>query len=438
MKHRKMLLGTIVFTFLFAGSAFADPSVTQIRELSDVDLISGSSLFEMRGENGYYLADLEENPLTDAVYSSFSFEKGYITAYLKDGDLNREGLLLPDGSQVIECGYGDIKIANSHWAIGYKLTPADANNYDYEAWFTGEDDDKYFLIETADVYHLEDGAAALCASYPREEFLDYYAQGDYISIQNRSDESIVLYDGAFNVVSQDQSSLYSYPDDIVTGDYEIFSDNGQQGIRDKDGNVLVEPSYKYVDNISEGYARVSTGDYYGLIDLTGKVIVPAQADEIILSYKGPEMVSDSSYSGRYVCGGYVAASIDGKLAYYDLDGNQTVEPKISKDVFEVNGVSATYNDLEGNVHILAADGTDTVLDDAHKDVRALNYGSGYLYEFTDENYNKGLIDWHGNELLPIGQYSMELTGDGSYLLDEVDYSSSVLYEVNYGTQPDQT
>ena len=158
------------------------------------------------------------------------------------------------------------------------------------------------------------------------------------------------------------------------------------------------------------------------------MIVPAEADELARSYYAPASEGDSSY----VCTGYAAAFVDGKLAFYDLNGNRTVEPTLAKDLVEVNGASATYTDLEGNKHILAADGTDTVLDDAHKDIRPMYNGYGILYEFEDEDYKKGVIDWHGNEILPIGQYDVELSGDGRYLLDSVDYSSSVLYSVDYG------
>ena len=109
-----------------------------------------------------------------------------------------------------------------------------------------------------------------------------------------------------------------------------------------------------------------------------------------------------------------------------------MEPTLSKDLVEVNGASATYTDLEGKKHILAADGVDTVLDEAHQEIRPLYHGSGLLYEFQDADYKKGLIDWHGNELLPIGQYDLELSGDGRYLIDNTDYDAGILYEVDYG------
>ena len=434
MKKSAMLIGAAALSLVFAQAVMADPSLSQMKEIGEAELVSGTSLCSAEGDGGYYLENLDGEAVTDAKYSySFSYDSGYITAYLASDELNREGLLLTDGTEIIECKYGDIRIPNEHWAIAYTLTPADANNYDYEAWFTGEDDDKYFLIESADIYHLADGAAVLAGTLPRENMKDYSASGDYIAIENRADGSVTLYDSAFKAAAEGLSSLYSLPDDIQTEDYEIYSDNGQQGVKDKDGNVLVAPAYKYVYDVTDGFVHVSTGDFEGVLDLQGNVIVPAEADSIMRGYTAPVKEDGEDGTGKYAVGGYVGAEVDGKLAYYDLSGNQTVAPTLSKDLFEFNGASSTYTDLEGNVHILAADGTDTVLDDAHKDVRALDYGSGFLYQFTDEDYNKGLIDWHGNELLPAGSTELGLTGDGSVLMAGVDYSSSILYAVDYGT-----
>ena len=427
---KKVFAAALVLTLAFSGSAMADPALTQVSEVSDVEWIDGTSLFKAQDAEGYYMSDISGNAVSKSGYGySFDYENGYINAFTAQGEgANRMGLLTPTGEEIIECKYGDIRVPNENWAVAVVLTPADANNYDYQALLAGEDDDKYYLIETMDFYHLADGAATLAGSLPRENCLDYNAQGDYMTVEDRTTGKVTMYDSSWNVAADDLSSVYSEPEGFSVTGYEIFSDNGQQGVKDADGNVLIEPSYKYVYSIEGDYVRVSTGEKEGLLDLNGNVIVPAEADELARSYYAPASEGDSSY----VCAGYAAAFVDGKLAFYDLNGNRTVEPTLAKDLVEVNGASATYTDLEGNKHILAADGTDTVLDDAHKDIRPMYNGYGILYEFKDEDYKKGVIDWHGNEILPIGQYDVELSGDGRYLLDSVDYSSSVLYSVDYG------
>ena len=385
---KKVFSAALVLSLALTGSAMADPALTQVSEVSDVEWIDGTNLFRAQDEEGYYMADIDGNAVSKSGYaSSFGSSNGFITAYsMAVEGANAEGLLAPDGTEVIECKYGDIKVPNEHWAAAFVLTPADANNYDYQALLAG-DGDKYYLIETVDFYHLADGKATLTGSFPRENCLDYDAQGDYLSVEDRTTNKVTMYDGSWNVVAEDLSSVSTEPDGIPVSGYEIYSENGQQGVKDADGNVLIEPAYKYVYDVENGYVRVSTGDLYGLLDLNGNVIVPAE---------------------------------------------ETVEPTLSKDLVEVNGASATYTDLEGKKHILAADGVDTVLDEAHQEIRPLYHGSGLLYEFQDADYKKGLIDWHGNELLPIGQYDLELSGDGRYLIDNTDYDAGILYEVDYG------
>ncbi|MBO7710241.1 MAG: WG repeat-containing protein [Lachnospiraceae bacterium] len=405
-------------------AALADITITPTgKSFTDTEWIDGSNLMMAGGYGEYCMEDADGNALTGADYTGFEYAHGYIKCRVRTEDVNNYGVLTQAGDLIIPCEYGDIRIENGSWALGIKLVLADANNYDYESWFSSED--KYYLIETVDVYHLTGDSAVLAGSLPRENFMAAEAEGDYIKIQNRADETVTLYDGAFQVVAQDLRSIY---DDVEQAqEYVIFTENGQQGIADLNGNVLAAPAFRYVyDILEDGYAYVTTGDKYGLIDLTGKVVVPAEYDNLRKNYYGAE-----DYDG-YVAAGYVACERDGKAAFCDLNGNETLEAKYAKDNVEVNGASALLTDMEGNVRILAADGVETVLDKAHSDARVLYYGNGLLYRFTDEDYNYGLMDWHGNELLPAQYDSIELSGDGSILLVNTDYSNCEQYTVDYG------
>ena len=113
-----------------------------------------------------------------------------------------------------------------------------------------------------------------------------------------------------------------------------------------------------------------------------------------------------------------------------MDGTLTLAPKYSKDNTDVCGASAILTDLEGNTIILAADGVETMVE-GYDRVRALYYGSGLYYTVTDADYNYGLIDWHGNVLLPCEYRDITMSGDGNYLLVEVDYDNSDLYEITF-------
>ena len=422
----KKRLAVICFlaAMTMSTAALADITVTPTgKSFTDTEWIDGSNLMKAGSYDGCCMQDADGNALTGTDYTRFEYEHGYIKGRARTEEVNNYGVLTQSGDLIIPCEYGDIRIENGSWALGIKLVLADANNYDYESWFSSED--KYFLIETVDVYHLTGDSAVLAGSFPRENFMDAEAEGDYIKIQNRADETVTLYDGDFQVVAQDLRSIY---DDVEQAqEYVTFSENGQQGIADRDGNVLAAPAFRYVyDILEDGYVIVSTGDKEGMIDLTGKVVVPAEYDHIQRNYYGA-----ADYAG-YVAAGYVACDRDGKVAFCDLNGNETMEAKYAKDNVDVCGASALLTDMEGNVRLLAADGVETVLDQAHSDARVLYYANGLLYTFTDENYNYGLMDWHGNELLPAQYDSIELSGDGSMLLVGIDYSNCELYTVDYG------
>ena len=428
MKKTLFVLSVAAAALTMSMSALADPSIAEIGSTS-AGFINGTNLLKGESNGLYYIANMDGTAITDAVYtSSLYFEKGLITATQASSDnLNTGGAFSMDGTIVIPMEYGDVDVLSDKWAVGLKLKLADANQYDYESWSS----DNYFLIETADIFYIQGTSATLIGSLPRANYKDSRAYGNYIIIEDRSGGTVRVYDTSFSVVEEGLNSVYADPKNVSDG-YTTFSENGQQGLKDENGNVIVQPSYKYIYNVEEGYVNVSTGDKEGLIDLQGNVIVPAQYDDIVSNYAGPSTDDLGSYSFSYVAANYVAVEQDGKVGYVDLNGNVTMEPRYSKDILDVNGASALLTDLEGNVHILAADGTDTVLDSDHKDVRVLDYSNGFLYKVTTPDYDYGLIDWHGNELLPNSYNNIDLSGDGNYLLARSDYNSPyTLYQVTY-------
>ena len=116
---------------------------------------------------------------------------------------------------------------------------------------------------------------------------------------------------------------------------------------------------------------------------------------------------------------------DGKFGYIDSQGNTTMEPKYSESAVEVNGVTAILTDLEGNERLLAADGTETVVE-GYERIVPLQNGSGFYYRTEDAEYNEGMIDWHGNEIIPCENDDIVISGDGKYVLVDADYSDGIV------------
>ena len=429
MKKKALLTLTCAMVLAMSCAAAADIALTENGSAPEgADLISGTSIVKVQGDNGYYLSDLEGNALTADTFANGIYEEeGFITAYsyAAEDELNSECLLNQSGEEILPAEYGDIKVFSSKWAAGYKLVEASAGNYDYQALLG----DGYYLIDQVDIYYLSENNAALLKSFSRDEYQDADAHGEYITVADRSSGKVTLYDASWNVAAEDVGYTWD-TGDINTTWYTIFSDNGQQGVMDNEGNVVMEPAFKYVYDYTGKYAEVSTGDKYGLIDMDGNVVVPAEYDEIGRNYDAPvtELYGESA---TYEAAGYFAVEKDGKGGFVATGGEVTCEPAIASDVLDLAGASASYTDLTGKIHILAADGTDSVLPDEVSEIRAIQFTNGFLYKTINDDYDYGVVDWHGNELLPMENSDVEATGDGTTLMVNVDYDHAICYTINY-------
>lgn len=400
-------------------------SLEKVTTLQDVRLIYNTNLLQLDDSPGDAMADLSGTALTGSLYGGFSAVQGYILAYQQSEDPNCYGLFDQNGAVRIPFQYGNIDVENEHWALAAVLAEATADNYDVEDSYNK----KYYLIDRVDLYYLEEGGATLVAALTRGQIADCHGMGSYINIQDRSTGIISCYDSGFQQVASGLKDIFSEPEGISADDYRIFSENGQQGLADAAGNVLIAPAYRYMDFPVGNYTVVSTGEKEGLLDLSGNLILPAQFDSVMRSYNLPADKPGGRNVG-YVANGYVMVEEGNKTGYCDVNGTITCEPSISSDILENNGASCLYVDMEGKQHVLAADGADTVIGD-YENVYALTCASGMLYKIRDENYDTGLLDWHGNELLPTDYSDMSVSGDGAYLLVNVDTYTSVLYKISY-------
>lgn len=415
MKYWKRSISAIAGAALvFAGvmPVSAQTSLEKAATVEGADLLYGSNNLTLEGESGYALADMAGTPLTEAVYGSFSYNGGYIVATGAEGGLTSTGVLTAEGKELVPCRYSEIEVLNPHWILAITLDEATADQYDYSSFLSN---DAFYLINTVDVYFISQDKEASCvASLTRDQYLDSSAYGEYINIQDRATNGITAYDSAFQPVATDLSYIYDEP---VDGDGLVtFSSNGQYGLQDAQGNTVMEPSFQYIYDFYRDYAVVSTGEKEGLIDREGNVVLPAEFDEVELNYYLPEDPESESTSG-YGAFGYFSVIQDGKAGFADETGAITCEPKYVADAVENCGISLLMTDAQGNVSIIAADGAETLIE-GYDDVSALYYGSGLLYEVRNTDYQEGLIDWHGNVLLPCEYGDISLSADGNYAVTD--------------------
>lgn len=423
MKKRMAAVFTAALVAASTVNVFADVELTQVATVEDGEWIGGGiSLLSVEGDNGYMLADALGNPLTEDIYWSFSYTRGYIIATTMEEDVNSKGILDQQGQEVVPCKYADVDVLSTEWIVGYVVTETEGEPYDYSSW--GSSNTKY-LIDTVDIYHMPE--AACVASFTREEFSDAEAVGHSLNVENRSTGTVTTYDGQFNELG---TADYIWSEDFAQMDYVTYRENGQTGLMDGEGNILLTPSFQYMEEVKRGYVEVDTGEKKGLMDLQGNLVVPAEYDDIEYSYYMPydDVYEDYGYNAF----GYFCVIKDGKMGFVDETGTVTCEPKYAEDNLDNHGASATYKDMEGVVHVLAADGTDTALDAAFTTVYAAYGAAGMLFTVHDADYNSGLVDWHGNVLFPCEYSDIEVSEDGKYVSVQKEYSDPVeIYEINY-------
>ena len=421
------LLAALLCVCLCA-SALAETGATLVRTYNGgtPSLISDTN----RYHNNYAMTDIELNPLTEEHYYSFLHEDGWITASdMNAADtINNDGVFDVNGNIIVPFEYADLKVHNHDWIVGIKLSAGTSENYDYSA----NNKTEFFVITGADVYYTPTGKIA---SLTRDQYLDSAVNKDHLAVQDRATGVITLYDSTFTAV-ETLKSLYATPEKALPK-IGTFRLDGRYGLKDGQGNIILDAIYRSI-YVSEKYPEYATFEKTdaneirrtGLLSTTdGTVIIPAAYDSIKVAYTLP--TNEQGVYGGYNAHGYFTVVLDNKVGFVDINGVETVAPKYSSEIATLNGASYSLTDLTGATLIVAADGVETSVS-GYKKVTALNYCSGIFYQVETNDGLRGVIDWHGNEILPaVYEYSIKATGDGKYLLVSPDYKSSELYELTY-------
>ncbi len=423
MKKLCLLLALVLCLAVGAQALASDWTFTELGVFEDAEFVSDSNLLCVRTNDGYRVCRVNGETVTaDAYGSRPEGAYGYVIASRVNGGVNANGVFDELGNVLVPYQYGDIEFLSRDWVVGFKLKEATAEQYDYSSWSS----DAYFLIDTVDVYNLAKGTTPV-ATLTRSQYKDAAVVGNVLNIEDRSTGAVTSYDADFNALG---TVDYTFSDDYATYDLTAYRDNGRYGLKDAAGNVVMEPSYYSINDFYGDYATVYTGEKYGLIDRTGKLIVPTMYDSIRRDYYGPYDPATGEES--YNAAGYFAVVSDDKLGFVNEQGVETCPPKYAESIMDVYGAVAKYTDMENQIHLLAADGVDTVVT-GYESIYCLDYSSGMLLKVNDANYKYGLIDWHGNVVFDCAYSDFELSGDGRYLLVSVSYDEYRLYEVGYPT-----
>jgi hypothetical protein len=171
-----------------------------------------------------------------------------------------------------------------------------------------------------------------------------------------------------------------------------FKEGGKYGLLDDDFAVLLEPRFDYIYGYEEfgtikvdsGGEHINGGDYIGydsehlgLIDITGKILVNPQYEQIVFGKGGIARVKKNGLYGYLDKAGreMIKPSFDSASLVYD-----DVAPVVEKGVWGIIRMTGNYVFRDSSVHYIS------------------EFNDGIAY-FFDETRHYGYINSQGNIIL---------------------------------------
>lgn len=426
MKRKFAWALALLLTLCLSAAALAESSVVASYTLdaSDVTLNAVTNTMAVRknGSSTYVLMNAEGRELTSKGYILMNAKDAFFEVATESG-LNVRGLIDAEGAEAMPLSYGDVEVFSDRWTMGVVLEDATVDNYDYKSW----NGDAFYLVSSYDFYFR----GAKVGSLGRTEYSYADPHGNFLYIKDK-EGNYSYYDSTFAksaYVGDGYSSEYEEnysdhtfwhrgsnqqafapgctltPDDV---DVSICCINNQ--FFDLQGNLLFSAASPY-DSVRDpkgGYMLVKAYGKYGMIDSTGREVIPCQYDEI-------------TCMDTYFGAGYQIAVKDGKVGYVDLNGNETTEFKYSASAAHSYYSPFTdLEDMEGNVIVISAAVGQLPETYAKVSYSTNKDGCPVLVVATDEDH-AGVIDLYGNMIIPADgtfddTFDLNLSGDGTLIV----------------------
>lgn len=273
--------------------------------------------------------------------------------------------------------------------------------------------------------------------------LAYYSalENDKWGIINSSGETVITpsYDEMIVVPDKEKAVfIVTYDVDYATGAYKTKAVNAKnEQLFSEYEQVETIQNYDKQNNIwyEKGCLRVKKDGKYGLIDLSGKVLLDCQYDSIepiigannslvtkkdgkegLVSTIGAQII-DNSYASittltdKYE-DGYIVKDENGKLGVIGTNKKELLK-------IEYDDIKNIYSN---NTYIAKKDGDWKIISDG-KETTSLNYddataidGNGYIIVKKDNNF--GVIDAKGTEIIPTEYKSLKSVFQNYYIAEK--------------------
>ena len=437
MKKSAFLIIFLCLTLLVSAVSAETSMITlKARDIS-LGRLNANLAYRADNSNHYGLIDPQGNAVTEAIYDDMTYYSGSafwkVRVASEDG-IHGEGLIDDQGNTIIPAQYADITVHSDRWCSAVKLTPSSADDKDYTYTNYSTDQKSFFRIESVDLYYR----GTLVGTLSRSDYGGYITpRGDYICVQNRAGDRI-FYDKNLQRSPVETSGSSEYNQVRVNGKYVyVHQGSGQYAFQegctltedeverawlyDKgvvyglQGQVLFKAAQNYdsIQNYQGNYAVVRMNSKKGVIDRSGKEIIPVEYDDL------------GNMEDELFRWGYISAVKDGKFGFLDINGNVTCDFVYSKDVVRNYSDFATIKNLDGKYIVLSA-----AVGELPEHYTSVSLPSNGCLAFVAENENRqySLIDLYGRTIIPFSDTyrSIYVNNAGTAALG---YSSSRTYDV---------
>lgn len=219
-----------------------------------------------------------------------------------------------------------------------------------------------------------------------------------------------------DIVAQNKDNVVIV-DDEECGCELVFIDgiqtierDGHFGFKREDGTVIVEPVYKYVGQFKDGYCVVYNDDMKcGIINRTGREVVPAVFDEATLPNEGMLRVRNGNLWGFFDTTGHKAIDFQYRTV---SDFNEGLA--VANDDSDSSTVKYGYINKENRFVIPA------------KFEFAMTFNEGFA---VVKNYDRyGMIDRKGNEVMPCKYIGVSGMIDGRCFAYDVETELAAMFD----------
>ena len=426
MKQLTKILCVALILILASASALAEVKLEKVFQyMPSIKPVQGTNcmIIESKKDNSLGLYTTAGQEIIPFGYASIDYlTNGFFSAYNDKDAVDDKALWTIDGRKIGAQEYGGFKVFNKHWVAAFVVDPQEQSDKSFQDIKIGKGSYQYSRI---DLFYVTDEAdsAEPVASLDRDAYADASIHGDCIAITNR-EKAVSVFDSSFQPVSVELSAankpLFSISNfqlvSLLTGGVmgDGYTDVAEVNLSDRmlvkvtrvamdgtklaglmnpDGSVLLPADYEIID-LTDHYAVVADQEKnQGLFSLDeGRMIVPCAYSAI---------VPCATDLDKYVHNGYVCVEKDEKLGFYDVaNAVQSCETKYAKRAVTNIGCSLFFFTVEGELVLVAGDGA---VNTVNADSILATRGNGFLLE-AKKGASFGLIDWHGNIVVPLNHY----------------------------------